>query len=107
MRCAQGFPAAALLHAVPRAEGQQRFHTVTRSLCPRRAFLLQPGPGTGPIQCVVTRQRRGAKLFPEYTMHLEVCHRFLLAARKRKKSASTHYLLSSDSRARREFCSQS
>lgn len=52
------------------------------------------------MQCVVTRQRTGAKLFPEYTLHLEACSRFLLAARKRKKSASTHYLLSSDSQAR-------
>ncbi|KAK9838369.1 hypothetical protein WJX81_007666 [Elliptochloris bilobata] len=62
-----------------------------------RAFLMQPGPGTGPIQCVLTRERRGAKLFPEYALHLEVGRRFLLAARKRKKSASAHYLLSSDS----------
>ena len=66
-----------------------------------RGFLLQPGPGTGLMQCVVTRQRTGAKLFPEYTLHLEACSAFLLAARKRKKSASTHYLLSSDSQARR------
>ena len=61
--------------------------------------MMQPGPGTGPMQCILTRQRHGTKLFPEYTLHLEVCKRFLLAARKRKKSASTHYLLSSDSQA--------
>ena len=68
---------------------------IPQALC--RAFLMQPGPGTGPIQCVLTRERRGAKLFPEYALHLEVGRRFLLAARKRKKSASAHYLLSSDS----------
>lgn len=61
---------------------------------------MQPGPGTGPIQCVLTRARRGAKLFPEYALHLELGGRFLLAARKRRKSAGAHYLLSRDGQAR-------
>ncbi len=65
-----------------------------------RAFLMQPGPGTGPIQCVLTRARRGAKLFPEYALHLELGGRFLLAARKRRKSAGAHYLLSRNGQAR-------
>lgn len=51
-----------------------------------RAFLMQPGPRMGPIQCRIIREKGSTKMFPSYRLLLEgEGEQFLLSARKRKK----------------------
>jgi len=70
-----------------------------------RVFLLQAGPANGPILCHIRRTKVG--MFPRYQLFLggdgelngdePGCgERFLLSARKRKKSKSSNYLISLD-----------
>ena len=61
----------------------------------RRAFLTQPGPSTGPMQCSIKRSKG---LYPSYMLYLDVGHKFLLHARKRKKSKASSYVMSLDER---------
>ena len=61
-----------------------------------RAFLAQPGPSTGPLQCFIVRSRGAARLYPRYSLYLDVGHKFLMAARKRKKSKASNYVMSLD-----------
>mmetsp|Transcript_19676 Transcript_19676/g.23605 ORF Transcript_19676/g.23605 Transcript_19676/m.23605 type:complete len:492 (+) Transcript_19676:279-1754(+) len=69
-----------------------------------RVFLMQPGPRTGPILCHIRRQKGSAKLYPKYALYIggggidgeDATERFLLSARKRKKSKSSNYLISLD-----------
>jgi len=68
-----------------------------------RVFLMQPGPRTGPVLCHI-RRSKGSSLYPKYALYLgggmidgdETSERFMLSARKRKKSKSANYLLSLD-----------
>ncbi|CAL5227271.1 g10202 [Coccomyxa viridis] len=60
------------------------------------AFLAQPGPSTGPLQCFIVRSRGAARLYPRYSLYLDVGHKFLMAARKRKKSKASNYVMSLD-----------
>jgi hypothetical protein len=60
------------------------------------AFLLQPGPKNGPMQCVIVRDRGSAKMYPRYSLFLEEGRRFLVAARKRKKQTTSNYIISRD-----------
>lgn len=61
-----------------------------------RAFLAQPGPSTSPLQCFIVRSRGAARLYPRYSLYLDVGHKFLMAARKRKKSKASNYVMSLD-----------
>jgi hypothetical protein len=70
-----------------------------------RAFLMQPGPSTGAMQCFIVRHRGGggSRLYPRYSLFLDVGHKFLAAARKRKKSKASMYVLSLDEKVRWPF----
>ncbi|GLC37771.1 hypothetical protein PLESTB_001475100 [Pleodorina starrii] len=57
-------------------------------------FLMQPGPKTGPVQCVIVRDRGPAKMYPRYSLFLEEGRKFLLSARKRKKQTTSNYVIS-------------
>lgn len=65
-------------------------------------FVLRPAPEGVTIKCRVTRDQKGMErsLYPTYFLHLEREDSgkkiFLLAARKRKRSRSSNYLLSID-----------
>lgn len=62
-----------------------------------RSFLLRPQPKGGMVQCKVYREKSGLdRIYPHYTLVLEDSNAFLLAARKRKKSKSSNYLVSLD-----------
>ncbi len=70
-----------------------------------RAFLAQPGPSTGPLQCFIVRSRGAARLYPRYSLYLDVGHKFLMAARKRKKSKASNYVMSLDEKVHKAvFC---
>ncbi|XP_066952998.1 protein king tubby 1 isoform X4 [Macrobrachium rosenbergii] len=76
-------------------------------------FVLQPAPEGSLIKCRISRDRKGMDrgLFPTYFLHMERDDGkkvFLLAGRKRKKSATSNYLISADptdlSRGGESFC---
>ena len=67
---------------------------------------MQPGPKQGPVHCHIVRKKGSTKMFPEYALYLDAPGakpgdpgsdaKFLLSARKRKKSKSSNYLISLD-----------
>ncbi|CAF4085981.1 unnamed protein product [Rotaria sp. Silwood2] len=66
-------------------------------------FVYTPAPnGLGDIQCRITRDKRGMEkgLFPIYYMHVERPGDgkkfFVLAGRKRRRSTTSNYLISTD-----------
>ncbi|XP_040885421.1 tubby protein homolog [Toxotes jaculatrix] len=64
-------------------------------------FALRPAPRDVTIQCRVTRDRRGMEkgIYPTYYLHMEKedgKRVFLMAGRKRKKSKTSNYLISTD-----------
>ncbi|XP_058619923.1 tubby-related protein 1 isoform X1 [Onychostoma macrolepis] len=62
-------------------------------------FVLQPAPQGTTIKCKVMRDKRGMDrgFYPTYYLHLDNDKKvFLLAGRKRKKSATSNYLISID-----------
>lgn len=64
-------------------------------------FVLQPARQKVLYKCRITRDRKGMDrgLYPTYFLHLEKDYGkkvFLLAGRKRKKSATSNYLISTD-----------
>nr|XP_057917675.1 tubby protein homolog [Doryrhamphus excisus] len=64
-------------------------------------FSLRPAPRDMTIQCRVTRDRRGMEkgMYPTYYLHMEKNDGkrvFLMAGRKRKKSKTSNYLISTD-----------
>lgn len=64
-------------------------------------FVLQPASQKVLYKCRITRDRKGMDrgLYPTYFLHLERDYGkkvFLLAGRKRKKSATSNYLISTD-----------
>lgn len=51
------------------------------------------------MQCFIVRHRGGngaSRLYPRYSLFLDVGHKFLAAARKRKKSKASMYVMSLD-----------
>ncbi|XP_077595138.1 uncharacterized protein LOC144211628 [Stigmatopora nigra] len=71
------------------------------SLDDLEAFALRPAPQDATIQCRVTRERRGMEkgMFPTYYLHMEKDDGkrvFLMAARKRMRSKTSNYLISTD-----------
>lgn len=64
-------------------------------------FVLRPAQLKVLYKCRITRDRKGMDrgLYPTYFLHLEKDYGkkvFLLAARKRKKSTTSNYLISTD-----------
>ncbi|XP_011486465.1 tubby protein-like isoform X1 [Oryzias latipes] len=64
-------------------------------------FALRPAPRDVTIQCRITRDRRGLEkgIYPTYYLHMEKedgKRVFLMAGRKRKKSKTSNYLISTD-----------
>lgn len=65
-------------------------------------FVLKPAPDGVSVKCRVQREKRGMErtMFPTYYLYLEMDtinkKLFLLAARKRKRSRSSNYLISTD-----------
>ncbi|XP_036067892.1 tubby-related protein 1 [Oryzias melastigma] len=62
-------------------------------------FVMDPAPQGVTVKCRVTRDQRGVdkSLYPLYYLHLDNDKKtFLLAGRKRKKSATSNYLISID-----------
>lgn len=64
-------------------------------------FVLQPASQKVLYKCRITRDRKGMDrgLYPTYFLHLERDYGkkvFLLAGRKRKKSTTSNYLISTD-----------
>ena len=59
-----------------------------------KSFLHQPAPKGITIQCRIEREKGADKLYPLYYLYLEHNNQFLLAARKRKKSKTSNYLIS-------------
>ncbi|KAM6977796.1 tubby-related protein 3 [Aplochiton taeniatus] len=64
-------------------------------------FVLQPAPQGVTVKCKLTRDKRGMESFyPTYYLHLDnkksKGDNFLLAGRKRKKCATSNYLISID-----------
>ncbi|XP_012939590.1 tubby-related protein 3 isoform X2 [Aplysia californica] len=64
-------------------------------------FVLRPAPQGVTMKCRITRDKRGVdrNIYPTYFLHLEQDSGrkvFLLAGRKRKKSATSNYLISTD-----------
>uniref|UniRef100_A0A3Q2Y3I9 Si:dkey-220f10.4 n=1 Tax=Hippocampus comes TaxID=109280 RepID=A0A3Q2Y3I9_HIPCM len=64
-------------------------------------FAFRPAPRDLTIQCRVTRDRRGMEkgMYPTYYLHMEKDDGkrvFLMAGRKRKRSKTSNYLISTD-----------
>ncbi|CAF4169877.1 unnamed protein product [Rotaria sp. Silwood2] len=79
---------------------RELFEMITEDL---DRFVYTPAPnGLGDIQCRITRDKRGMEkgLFPTYYMHVERPSDgkkfFILAGRKRRRSATSNYLISTD-----------
>jgi len=77
----------------------------------KRIFLTQPGPEDAPVQCHIVRRVNKSRFlpggnYPEYFLYLDGPGakpgdptneaKFLLSARKRKKSKSSNYVISLD-----------
>lgn len=65
------------------------------------AFVFKPAPQNQVVKCRITRDKKGVdrSMYPTYFLHLERDDGrkiFLLAGRKRKKSATSNYLISID-----------
>eukprot|EP01135_Chromosphaera_perkinsii_P003244 Nk52_evm19s239 gene=Nk52_evmTU19s239 len=76
-------------------------------------FVNNPAPKGVKILCRITRDKKGVEkgMYPTYYLHLEKENRereFLLAARKRKRSKTSNYVISTDpldlSRESDNFC---
>ncbi|XP_036105375.1 tubby-related protein 1 [Molossus molossus] len=64
-----------------------------------REFVLRPAPQGRTVRCRLTRDKKGMDrgLYPSYFLHLDSEKKvFLLAGRKRKRSKTANYLMSSD-----------
>ncbi|XP_077911558.1 tubby-related protein 1 [Halichoerus grypus] len=62
-------------------------------------FVLRPAPQERTVRCRLTRDKKGMDrgLYPSYFLHLDTERKvFLLAGRKRKRSKTANYLISSD-----------
>eukprot|EP00096_Caligus_rogercresseyi_P012706 TRINITY_DN5416_c0_g1_i1.p1 TRINITY_DN5416_c0_g1~~TRINITY_DN5416_c0_g1_i1.p1 ORF type:complete len:495 (+),score=134.34 TRINITY_DN5416_c0_g1_i1:138-1622(+) len=64
-------------------------------------FVLEPSPQGALVKCRITRDKKGMDrgLFPTYFLHMERedgKRVFLIAGRKRKKSATSNYLITTD-----------
>ncbi|XP_061192377.1 tubby-related protein 3-like isoform X6 [Saccostrea echinata] len=84
--------------AVEGAEGRDYSPELTENL---DDFVLRPAPQGHVMKCRITRDKKGVDrgIYPTYFLHLEKDDGkkvFLLAGRKRKKSKTSNYLISTD-----------
>jgi len=63
----------------------------------RRTFLNTPSPQDKMVQCYVKREKDSTGMYPEFKLYLQDGDRFLLAARRRKKSKTSNFLISLES----------
>lgn len=82
-------------------DGEENEKIVTEMMENLDSFVLEPAPQGALVKCRITRDRKGMDrgLFPTYFLHMEKEDGrkiFLLAGRKRKKSATSNYLMSTD-----------
>ncbi|XP_062577540.1 tubby-related protein 3-like isoform X5 [Saccostrea cucullata] len=80
------------------AEGRDYSPELTENL---DDFVLRPAPQGHVMKCRITRDKKGVDrgIYPTYFLHLEKDDGkkvFLLAGRKRKKSKTSNYLISTD-----------
>lgn len=80
------------------ASGSYQFYDIQDHL---DQFVFKPAPQGTLVKCRITRDRKGMDrgLYPTYFLHLEREDGkkvFLLAGRKRKKSATSNYIISTD-----------
>ncbi|XP_019516371.1 PREDICTED: tubby-related protein 1 [Hipposideros armiger] len=64
-----------------------------------REFVFRPAPQGRTVRCRLTRDKKGMDrgLYPSYFLHLDTEKKvFILAGRKRKRSKTANYLISSD-----------
>ncbi len=64
-------------------------------------FVFRPAPQNVLIKCQITRDKRGieGRIYPTYYLRMEIEDGkkiFLLTAKKRKKNATSNYLISID-----------
>ena len=85
-------------------QGKMQYTTQNVPTSDLRRFLMDPGPKDGSILCHIRREK-GKLGYPYYAVYLEAPgvgpgsaegERFLLSARKRKKSKTSNYLISLD-----------
>ncbi|CAH8466015.1 unnamed protein product [Dicrocoelium dendriticum] len=85
---------------IPKAADQINPHTRLDPTENLEEFVLQPAPKGTTVRCRITRDKRGVDrgIFPTYYVHMEQEDRkyFLLAARRRKRSATSNYIISCD-----------
>uniref|UniRef100_A0A1I7Y2A1 Tub domain-containing protein n=1 Tax=Steinernema glaseri TaxID=37863 RepID=A0A1I7Y2A1_9BILA len=79
-------------------DSQPDIHDIVNNL---NSFVQEPVKRGMNLRCRITRDKKGVDrgMYPTYFLHLEKEEEkrvFLLAARKRKKSATANYLLSTD-----------
>ncbi|KAK0395844.1 hypothetical protein QR680_001460 [Steinernema hermaphroditum] len=79
-------------------DSQPDIHDIVNNL---NSFVQEPVKRGMNLRCRITRDKKGVDrgMYPTYYLHLEKEEEkrvFLLAARKRKKSATANYLLSTD-----------
>ncbi|XP_060045665.1 tubby-related protein 1 isoform X2 [Erinaceus europaeus] len=88
-----------------KAKGKGKKEEKARALSPPvevdepREFVLRPAPQGQTVRCRLTRDKKGMDrgLYPSYFLHLDTEKKvFLLAGRKRKRSKTANYLISSD-----------
>ncbi|XP_031416987.1 tubby-related protein 3 isoform X2 [Clupea harengus] len=83
------------------SEGESSGRGSSLSVEDLEQFALRPAPRDVTIQCRITRDRRGMEkgIYPTYYLHMEKedgKRVFLMAGRKRKKSKTSNYLISTD-----------
>lgn len=61
-----------------------------------RRLLSGPGPRGGKVRCYIRRDKGLRGKFPTYHLFMEEGDAFLLSARRRKRSKSSNYLVSTD-----------
>ncbi|CAH8465978.1 unnamed protein product [Dicrocoelium dendriticum] len=85
---------------ISKAADQSNPHTRLDPTENLEEFVFQPAPKGTTVRCCITRDKRGVDrgIFPTYYVHMEQEDRkyFLLAARRRKRSATSNYIISCD-----------
>jgi len=66
------------------------------NMAQRALFLNTPSAQDKLVQCFVRREKDRTGLYPQFTLMLSDSEQFLLAARRRKKSQTSNYLISLD-----------
>ncbi|CAG8545327.1 12616_t:CDS:2, partial [Ambispora leptoticha] len=87
----------------PTAQMIENFRLSTQSMKDEEVldFVMKPVPQGQKVLCKITRSKDGfGKFYPQYELFVEdltdQTRTFMLAARKRKKSKSSHYVITTD-----------